>query len=125
VNYNVNDFLPPENDNGNIEYKAKLLNPSPSRLQHLITQMKWRLREGQGEAIYEIGVDDGGTLVGLTDTELKASISTLRKMASDINATVAIVSLGQATFTTRAFAIRKFSLFIVLGVSITVILVQI
>lgn len=45
--------LPPEMELGNVEYKAKLVNPSSSRLQHLITQMKWRLREGQGEAIYE------------------------------------------------------------------------
>ena len=43
--------------------------------------MKWRLREGQGEAVYEIGVEDGGTLVGLTNTEMKASMSTLRTMA--------------------------------------------
>lgn len=92
VNVNSNDVLPPENDNGNIEYKAKLINPSPSRLQHLITQMKWRLREGQGEAIYEIGVNDGGALIGLTNTEMEASLDTLRKMALDINATVAIVS---------------------------------
>lgn len=47
--------LPPEEEEGNIEYKLKLINPSPSRLQHLVTQLKWRLREGQGEAIYEIG----------------------------------------------------------------------
>ena len=27
--------------------------------------MKWRLREGQGEAIYEIGVEDNGLMTGL------------------------------------------------------------
>ena len=43
--------------------------------------MKWRLQEGQGEAFYEIGVEDNGILAGLTDDELTASISTLDRMA--------------------------------------------
>lgn len=38
--------LPPEREQGNVEYKLKLINPSPNRLEHLITQMKWRLEEG-------------------------------------------------------------------------------
>lgn len=44
--------------------------------------MKWRLEEGEGEAIYEIGVEDNGLLVGLTDQELTASLNTLNTMAS-------------------------------------------
>jgi hypothetical protein len=37
--------LPKECDShGNIEYKLKLINPTQERLQHLITQMKWRYR---------------------------------------------------------------------------------
>jgi GTPase len=47
--------LPPEPEQGNIEYKLKLVNPSSQRFEHLVTQMKWRLREGHGEAIYQIG----------------------------------------------------------------------
>lgn len=35
------DHLPQEVEEGNVEYKLKL-NPSPERLQHLVTQMKWR-----------------------------------------------------------------------------------
>ena len=41
--------LPPEPQQGNIEYKLKLVNPTSQRLEHLVTQMKWRLREGQGK----------------------------------------------------------------------------
>jgi len=41
------DCLPPECEEGNIEYKLKLINPSQSRFEHLVTQMKWRLREGE------------------------------------------------------------------------------
>lgn len=43
--------------------------------------MKWRLQEGQGEAIYEIGVEDNGILTGLTRTELNMSLDTLKRMA--------------------------------------------
>ena len=51
-------------------------------MEHLVTQMKWRLEEGEGEAIYEIGVEDNGLLVGLTEEELTASLDTLNRMAS-------------------------------------------
>lgn len=75
-----------------ITMQVKLVDPSLNRMQHLITQMKWRLREGQGEAIYEIGVQDDGTIKGLTDKELDASIRTLKSMAAALNASVAVVS---------------------------------
>ena len=64
-----------------MEYKLKLLCPTASRFEHLVTQMKWRLREGQGEAIYEIGVSDSGIMTGLNDEDMADSIATLKKMA--------------------------------------------
>lgn len=75
-----------------ISFQVKLVNPSSSRMQQLITQMKWRLREGQGEAIYEIGVEDDGTMTGLTDKELDASMRTLKFMAAALNASIVVVS---------------------------------
>ena len=56
----MDNHLPPEPQFGNIEYKLKLISPSKQRLDHLVTQLKWRLNEGNGEAIYEIGVTDSG-----------------------------------------------------------------
>ena len=58
------------------------MNPSPSRLEHLVTQMKWRLEEGSGEAFYELGVEDNGILTGLNEADMQASLSTLEKMAT-------------------------------------------
>ncbi|VDN28375.1 unnamed protein product [Gongylonema pulchrum] len=84
--------LPPEVEEGNIEYKVKLINPSSSRMEQLISQMKWRLREGYGEAFYEIGVKDDGTMIGLTSGELEASIGTLKMMASALGATAVVLS---------------------------------
>lgn len=70
--------LPPEVEQGNVEYKLKLIDPSPTRFEHLVTQMKWRLQEGLGEAIYQIGVEDNGSLSGLSEDEINKSIETLR-----------------------------------------------
>ncbi|XP_072105245.1 GTP-binding protein 2b isoform X2 [Mobula birostris] len=84
-------FLPPEAEEGNIEYKLKLVNPSQYRFEHLVTQMKWRLQEGRGEAVYQIGVEDNGLLVGLSEDELKASLKTLRKMAEKVGADITIL----------------------------------
>lgn len=45
-----------ELEEGNIEYKWKLVNTSEERLVHLTTQLNWRLNESEtGEAIYLIG----------------------------------------------------------------------
>ncbi|XP_043799524.1 GTP-binding protein 2 isoform X2 [Apis laboriosa] len=83
--------LPPEPEQGNIEYKLKLINPSSQRFEHLVTQMKWRLREGHGEAIYQIGVEDNGKLTGLTKEDMKASLKTLNDMAARLGATTRIL----------------------------------
>ncbi|KAL2737438.1 GTP-binding protein 2 [Vespula maculifrons] len=83
--------LPPEPEQGNVEYKLKLINPSNQRFEHLVTQMKWRLREGHGEAIYQIGVEDNGRLTGLSKEELKASLKTLKEMASRLGATTCVL----------------------------------
>lgn len=83
--------LPPEPQLGNIEYKLKLINPSSQRFEHLVTQMKWRLREGHGEAVYEIGVSDSGYLQGLNDVDMAASLETLRKMAYKLGASTTIL----------------------------------
>ncbi|KAK0408609.1 hypothetical protein QR680_004053 [Steinernema hermaphroditum] len=98
-------YLQPENDLGNVEYKARLTNISASRLQHLITQLKWRLREGQGEAIYEIGVEDDGAMKGLEEKELEESLDTLQKMADALDAS--LVTLSERDVTPAGSSIKK------------------
>ena len=53
--------------------------------------MKWRLREGRGEAIYEIGVKDNGVLAGLSNSEIDSSLQTLAQMALQLDATMTIL----------------------------------
>jgi len=82
-----------EDDYGNTEYKLKLVNPPPERIQHLTTQMKFRLQEGHGEAKYEIGVEDDGTPTGLNKEEMFCSLRTLCTMASNLKADLIILKM--------------------------------
>ena len=83
--------LVPESDDGNVEYKLQLLNPSPGRFARLVTQLKWRILEGGGQAYYELGVADSGDLIGLSRDELEKSLETLEMMAGEIGASVIVV----------------------------------
>eukprot|EP00042_Codosiga_hollandica_P045587 m.465836 g.465836 ORF g.465836 m.465836 type:complete len:650 (+) comp57053_c0_seq2:254-2203(+) len=83
--------MPPEPQEGNTEYKLKLVNPTADRLVHLATQMKWRLAEGEGEAVYEIGVADDGEMTGLSQSDMDASLQTLRTIAASVGAHVTIL----------------------------------
>ena len=49
-----------ESDIGNVEYKLKLDALTMARVEHLTTQMVFRLNEGKGKAFYQIGVLDSG-----------------------------------------------------------------
>lgn len=84
-------YLPPEPQVGNVEYKLMLNTNNAQRLQHLTTQMNWRLKEGQGIAFYEIGVGDDGQVIGLDDRQLQKSLHTLQKMAEQLDATVSVI----------------------------------
>jgi GTPase len=83
--------LPPEVEIGNVEYKEKLINQSASRLEHLTSQMKWRLDEGGGEALYEIGVSDNGRLIGISLQEMDMSLNTLNLIARNLKATTRLL----------------------------------
>ncbi|KAF9917807.1 GTP binding protein [Lobosporangium transversale] len=84
--------LPPEIDiEGNIEYKLKLIATAPDRFEHLVTQLKWRLAEGNGSAIYEIGVADDGSFVGLSPQDMEVSLQTLHRMADFLKADVTVL----------------------------------
>ncbi|KAF9038998.1 hypothetical protein BDZ89DRAFT_1157052 [Hymenopellis radicata] len=83
--------LVPESDEGNVEYKLQLLSPSATRFARLVTQLKWRLLEGGGQAYYELGVADSGALVGLPRSELEQTLETLEMMAGEIGASVIVV----------------------------------
>ncbi|KAJ2868015.1 hypothetical protein GGH94_000435 [Coemansia aciculifera] len=78
--------LPPESDgSGNVEYKTKLNPENGARTTHLATQLQWRLAEGNGHAVYVLGVHDDGEVIGISDVELQLTIQTLENMARQLD----------------------------------------
>mmetsp|Transcript_10447 Transcript_10447/g.26818 ORF Transcript_10447/g.26818 Transcript_10447/m.26818 type:complete len:669 (+) Transcript_10447:311-2317(+) len=75
-------MIPPEPQDGNIEYKLKLCDKTAGRFQQLVTQMRWRLDEGEGIAVYIVGVTDAGHCLGIPESEFAESCSTLQRMAT-------------------------------------------
>ncbi|MEM3671002.1 MAG: GTP-binding protein [Thermoprotei archaeon] len=71
----------PEPSDGNIEYKVYLSAQSQDRLDRLVTQMRYRLAQGGGEAFYELGVSDQGELVGIPAKDVPLVMSTVEKVA--------------------------------------------
>lgn len=76
--------LEPENDNGNVEYKRHLSSQdiyiNSSRFHQLVTQMKFRVSEGNGLAIYYLGIEDNGYSYNLSKVEKIISMKNLKKI---------------------------------------------
>jgi len=78
-------YLDPEVEEGNIEYKRYLSDLNEQRLEEYISQMIWRVREGNGEAIYYLGVEDKGTFYNWTENEKKQTLNTLNNESTFVN----------------------------------------
>ncbi len=83
--------LPKEQESGPIEYKLLVKPLNEQRLERLASQMQYRLNEGNGEAIYEIGVEDNGALVGIPLEELESSLRNLADIAQKIKAVPTLI----------------------------------
>lgn len=81
----------PAREDGHIEFKERLtssLHLRPERRQQLVAQMRSRLEEGGGVAVYVLGVKDDGEVVGLSEIELEESLTVLRSVATECNAVI-------------------------------------
>lgn len=82
---------PAERESGPVEYKSVLVNVGDDRIERLASQMKYRLFEGGGEAIYLLGVNDDGSPRGLTPEEEAESLDTLRRVAESVGASIRVL----------------------------------
>jgi GTPase len=89
-------YLEPEDDAGNTEYKYKLTDLSESTLENRVTQMNFRLDEGNGEAIYQIGVTDDGCPLGLNSEKLEETIKNLKYIASKLTASIQMIDKSES-----------------------------
>jgi GTPase len=73
-------YLDPEIEEGNIEYKRYLSELSNERLEQYVSQMIWRVKEGLGEAIYYLGVEDNGTFYNWSSIEKKQTLERFKNI---------------------------------------------
>jgi GTPase len=95
----INDVtLPPEPEEGNIEYKRHLLTINKDqyisierkqyKFEKLKSQMQWRVTEGEGVAIYYLGVEDNGDFYNMSDNEIVITLETLLLLTVDLQYTI-------------------------------------
>ena len=90
INY-INKIIPkqgPEQYYGNKEYKRNIQIHDNLTMYKRATQMLFRINEGNGKAIYLIGIDDNGSIVGLNKKELLLSIKSIKKISNQIHAKI-------------------------------------
>jgi len=99
---NPDKYIPkqvPEKYYGNKEYKLNILfknrkkirktkNNLLQTLEKRSTQMLFRILEGNGKALYLIGVDDNGKNIGISEEDLLESIDNLKKMCKIIDSKI-------------------------------------
>jgi len=78
-----------ENDQGHIEYKWKLCdfkNDHNKRMERLASQLKYRLYEGSGKAVYNLGYSDNGEPAGIPYDMMLRSLQNLHTICDNIRA---------------------------------------
>lgn len=79
-------------DEGNREYKWKIImedeRDKEKKITKLASQMKWRLYEGDGKALYILGITDEGDALGITEKDLHETLCVIdeatKRIKSDI-----------------------------------------
>lgn len=85
---------PEEEYYGNREYKLYLDTfNNLDKLQKRSTQLLYRLNEGEGRAIYLIGVDDNGLSIGCNLQDLFKSIQSIIKMSNIIKSKISKITI--------------------------------
>lgn len=73
---------------GNMEYKRDFFNMTGEKLERYSTQLKYRIIEGNGKAIYIIGIEDDGKLYGISSNKIQYIINLVNHMCSNINSKI-------------------------------------
>ena len=69
---------------GNIEYKQGFMHMTPKKIKKYATQLKFRVIEGNGNAVYIIGVKDNGDIMGIHNKHINNYINIMNKMCDEV-----------------------------------------
>ena len=90
---------------GHIEYKRYFNQKDKHRREKYITQLNFRVNEGVGKAIYLIGVNDDGSIYGLSDTDISINIRYLQVMCDHMDFSIKIIM--RCSFNNKKFIIAR------------------
>jgi len=62
-------------------------------IEDLLSQLQWKLNEGNGETLYDIGANEDGSLGGLNDEELNVSMENLIMLAKKLHCECSLVCI--------------------------------
>lgn len=80
--------LKPENDFGNTEYKWKLIDITDIKKEKLMTQMQFRLNEGNGLSKYFLGIKDNGEPIGINKLQINETINNIKIVSLRLKAKI-------------------------------------
>lgn len=90
---------------GNIEYKRYFNQKDEGRKDKYTTQLNFRVNEGLGKAIYLVGVNDDGSIYGLTDKEINLNVEYLDSMCYNLDFSIKL--LMRCSFQNKKFLIVR------------------
>ena len=96
-----------EPEKGNLEYKLHLGDFDYEKFQRYSTQLKYRILEGEGYAIYIIGISDRGNVVGLPENQIQYTIDKFTHICKNVCCKVNLIL--KCVFKNRHFLIIKAS----------------
>lgn len=76
----MDEKIEPEQSDGNKEYKLKLVDNRSFKIDQWVSQMRYRITEGNGECIYYLGVTDDGEQIGMDNSEYKQTMDILNQI---------------------------------------------
>ena len=94
-----------EREYGNVEYKLHLNKIKGFKIHHHISQIKYRIMEGNGLAYYVIGIHDNGEVIGLNKKELQDSLFNIKKLVCALYYKIPIILY--CSYQNRKFLIVK------------------
>ena len=86
-------YFEEENDWGNVEYKKSFIDMDMDKIKKYATQMKFRIIEGDGVAIYIIGVRDNGNAIGILKTEIHYHNTIINEIVEEIDAVISTCNI--------------------------------
>lgn len=86
---NLEEQLPPESDDGTVEYKRKM--NFSENLSHRLAQMRYRLSQGNGQCIYLLGVSDSGELYGMDPVEFEETMKVMKQICGECDCVMTLL----------------------------------